>query len=478
MRHALIRLLALLEIDAHWFVMKPKPEIFDITKGKFHNVLHAVAKPDVHLTDQDKALFEQWSRDNFEKGWKEVIPHLDVIAIDDPQPSGLIPFIKELNPRCKIIFRSHIQVRADLVDKPETEQHHVWSYLWNYIQHADLFISHPVAGFVPSCVPKEKLLLMPATTDRLDGLNKELDDDSKRYYRSVFNRLLHDAVGKKVDWGRRYIVQIARFDPSKGYPDVIKSYAKLRSRLSALNPPLPREKIPQLILAGHGSIDDPDGNMVYEQVLSMLKEDAYSDISDDVFAARLPPSDQLLNILMDGATVCTQLSIREGFEIKVTEALNQGIPVVAYAAGGIPHQIQNGLSGYLVKTGDVEAVAEKLFKLCTDENLRERMGRDAQRSVPEEYFTVFQTINWLYLFRNLTLDPPISFPPPGFTPLEKPAPAISTLYHEQDERYDSTPLEDGRTPKDIREEFEEMKRELGGRGNIWVKDLWRWEYNI
>ncbi|CAG8853712.1 519_t:CDS:2, partial [Gigaspora margarita] len=39
MRHALIRLCRLLKLDIHWFVAKPKPEIFDITKRKFHNIL-------------------------------------------------------------------------------------------------------------------------------------------------------------------------------------------------------------------------------------------------------------------------------------------------------------------------------------------------------------------------------------------------------------------------------------------------------
>jgi hypothetical protein len=42
MRHALIRLCKLMEIDVHWFVAKPKPEVFDITKRKFHNVLQVV----------------------------------------------------------------------------------------------------------------------------------------------------------------------------------------------------------------------------------------------------------------------------------------------------------------------------------------------------------------------------------------------------------------------------------------------------
>lgn len=85
MRHALLRLFQRLNIDAHWYVMKPKPEIFEITKRKIHNVLHSVAKADVHLTDDDKELYETWCRDNVHY-WKDgPLKSSDVIIIDDPQ---------------------------------------------------------------------------------------------------------------------------------------------------------------------------------------------------------------------------------------------------------------------------------------------------------------------------------------------------------------------------------------------------------
>ncbi|KAJ3290525.1 hypothetical protein HK104_006703 [Borealophlyctis nickersoniae] len=397
MRHALIRLLRLLDLDIAWYVMKPKPEIFDITKRKFHNVLQGVAKKDVHLTDEEMQIYEEWCEDNVERYWADgPIVESDVIVIDDPQPSGIIPYIKRLNPKCKIIYRSHIEVRADLVADPTTEQHRVWTYLWNFIRHADAFISHPVAAFVPHMVPRTHLLMMPATTDRLDGLNKQLDEASIQYYQSLFNRTSADATRKQADFGRRpYIVQIARFDPSKGYPDVIRAYKKLRERLPR---DWPMERIPQLVLGGHGSIDDPDGTMVYEQVLHMLEEEEFLDIAGDVIAARLPPSDQLLNTLVRGALVSLQLSIREGFEIKVTEALEKGVPVIAYASGGIPHQIRDGETGYLVTPGDVDGVVDKLLELVVDEERRKAMGQRAKKFIGEEYFTVFQCVNWLYLF--------------------------------------------------------------------------------
>ena len=55
---------------------------------------------------------------------------------------------------------------------------------------------------------------------------------------------------------RDYIVQIARFDPSKGIPNVLDSYAKFRVLLEGKVTP---DEIPQLLICGHGAVDDPDG---------------------------------------------------------------------------------------------------------------------------------------------------------------------------------------------------------------------------
>ena len=56
---------------------------------------------------------------------------------------------------------------------------------------------------------------------------------------------------------------------------------------------------------------------------------------------------------MRKATVAWQLSLREGFEVKVTEAIMKGVPIVATKAGGIPLQVRDGETGFLVEVGDV-----------------------------------------------------------------------------------------------------------------------------
>ena len=54
---------------------------------------------------------------------------------------GLIPLIRKLHPEIPVIYRSHIEIRSDLVHVPGSPQEEVWKYLWNNIQLADLFIS-------------------------------------------------------------------------------------------------------------------------------------------------------------------------------------------------------------------------------------------------------------------------------------------------------------------------------------------------
>ncbi|KAJ1927025.1 hypothetical protein IWQ60_003280 [Tieghemiomyces parasiticus] len=404
MRHATIRLLHLLGVDAHWYVAKPNPLVFQITKSKFHNVLQGVAKPGVCLTDEDKQNYIEWCDMNFDRYWmsaKGPIRNSDVIIMDDPQLAGIIPKIKEANPNCKVIYRSHIEIRSDLVAQEGSPQHVTWQFLWRFIQYADLFISHPVSGFIPPWVERRKVALMPASTDPLDGLNKHLNLINQNYYHTIFNRICNDQLSPALSQVRPYIIQIARFDPSKGIPDCLEAFRLLRKRLastSGLNQPLP-----QLVICGHGSVDDPDGAAVYQDTIRILSQPEYEDIGDDICVARIPPCDQLLNALLSGCYCALQLSHREGFEVKVTEALAKGKPVVAYKTGGIPLQIKDGKTGFLLPCGDVGAVADVLFNLITDRDLYTRIHTNAKNDTVkrQEYYTPFQTANWLYLATRL-----------------------------------------------------------------------------
>jgi hypothetical protein len=106
---------------------------------------------------------------------------------------------------------------------------------------------------------------------------------------------------------------------------------------------------------------------------------------------------KVLNSLLTCSKIALQLSIREGFEVKVSEALHHNKPVVATRAGGIGLQIRHGISGFLVEVGDTDKVADHLFDLYTDEKLYERMSKRARGCVSDEVGTVGNAACWLYL---------------------------------------------------------------------------------
>ncbi len=397
MRHSLIRIYHLLEVDASWHVMNPNQDIFNITKKKFHNVLQNISSEE-QLTKKDEELFNQWSKENAEK-FSNVFKQAKVIVIDDPQPSGLVPYIKKENPEAKIIYRSHIQIEADLVKKEGTIQNKTWNFIWNNIKDVDLFVSHPIKKFIPFTVPKKKTVLMGATTDCLDGLNKKLTKSHMQHYFDLFNGILLENEQTSLNTKRPYIIQIARFDPSKGIPDVIKSYKKFREK--AEKKKWKTNKIPQLVIVGHGAIDDPEGEMIYQKTMGMLKMDDYKRYIEDIKVARLPHSDQILNALLRGSSAYLQLSHKEGFEIKVSEAIKKGKCVIAYKTGGLPLQIENKVSGYLVEVGDTNKVAEILYKLLDGKNKCLLFKNNSEIKIKSDFLTVGGALQWLFLATKL-----------------------------------------------------------------------------
>ena len=208
----------------------------------------------------------------------------------------------------------------------------------------------------------------------------------------------------------------------KGIPNVIDSYHKFRDLLKEKSPDLTEEEHPQLLICGHGAVDDPDASIIYDQIMQILATEPHNKYAKDIIVMRLPPSDQcehyflktnvpvidwsdffflferlVLNALMSNSRIALQLSTREGFEVKVSEALHTGKPVIACRTGGIPLQIEHGKSGFLTTPGDNSAVAKHLYDLYTDEGLYREMSQYAKTHVSDEVGTVGNAAAWLYL---------------------------------------------------------------------------------
>ncbi|KAJ5267072.1 hypothetical protein N7478_009880 [Penicillium angulare] len=401
MRHALLRLSYSLGTDMKWYVPKPRPGVFRVTKNN-HNILQGVARPGDQLTPENKQVLQDWIEENARRYWTSYGGPLlapseggaDVIVVDDPQMPGLIPIAKQYAPDRPILFRSHIQIRSDLIEQVGTPQAEAWDFLWNQIKFSDCFISHPVSSFVPNDVPPEIVGYMPASTDWLDGLNKNMRDWDVAHYGRIFNAACRNAEMTTIGYPEEpYIVQVCRFDPSKGILDVLESYEKFYQRLVKARPDLTP---PKLLVCGHGSVDDPDGSLIYDEVLDHI-EHKLAELRHMICIMRLRPCDQILNALLSKAAIALQLSTREGFEVKVSEASHKGKPVIATRAGGIPLQIEHGKNGFLVDIGDTDTVAQHLFNLWTDDALYRRMSEYALSHVYDEVSTVGNALVWVYL---------------------------------------------------------------------------------
>ncbi len=124
-----------------------------------------------------------------------------------------------------------------------------------------------------------------------------------------------DAVCRRFDFDRSrpIVTQISRFDYLKDPLGVIKAYQLVKDHVDC-----------QLVLAGGGATDDPEGMQVLDEVR------AEADKDPDIFVLFLPPASDLeINALQRASTVVLQKSLREGFGLTVSEALWKAKPVIA-----------------------------------------------------------------------------------------------------------------------------------------------------
>ena len=75
----------------------------------------------------------------------------------------------------------------------------------------------------------------------------------------------------------------------------------------------------------------------------------------------------------------------EGMPNAVMEAMAMGLPVVASAVDGTCELIEEGVSGYLLPPGDVDAFAQRIRELMEDSDLAHQLGEKAHRDVLERF---------------------------------------------------------------------------------------------
>ena len=150
----------------------------------------------------------------------------------------------------------------------------------------------------------------------------------------------------------------------------------------------------QLVLAGGGATDDPEGPRILDQIRSAAQSDS------DIHIIYLPPSSDLeINALQRASTVIVQKSLREGFGLTVKEALWKAKPVIATAAGGIPLQIKHKHSGIL--TYSIAGMAHYLKELLSEPECAKKLGMNGREHVKNNFLITRHIKDYLSLFISL-----------------------------------------------------------------------------
>lgn len=116
------------------------------------------------------------------------------------------------------------------------------------------------------------------------------------------------------------------------------------------------------------------------------------------------------------ATIYVLPSYIEGLPMGVLEAMAAAVPVVASRVGGIPDAIEDGVDGFLVEPGDVDALSDRLIQLLESVELRSEFG-SAARNKARELFSTETVLSQLdELYRSLGVRPRAGQSPNGIRP--------------------------------------------------------------
>ena len=345
-------------LRAEWQVMTADSEFFNVTKS-FHNGLQGAA---VELTGEVRSLYEDVNRRNA----AQLTSHYDFVVVHDPQPCALRAWTAaDGEGETHWIWRCHIDT--------STPDAALYDYLLPYIRRYDRAI-YTMAAYAPEglAVPLE---VVPPAIDPLAPKNMTLVPDDAHYIVRQFG----------IDVDRPLLLQVSRFDPWKDPLGVVDAYRQVKERWPDV----------QLALIGSMASDDPEGWDYLEKLHAYVAGDP------DVFV--LSNLDNIgsveVNAFQSHAAVVLQKSTREGFGLTVSEGLWKARPVVAGNVGGIPLQIEDGVTGFLVDSS--AACAERCLEILDRPERAQAMARKGKEHVREHFLTPRLLRDYLRIFNEL-----------------------------------------------------------------------------
>ena len=353
--YSLVPLLNSAGLDTDWRTLRGTPEFFNITK-KFHN---AIQGESIHMTDIKASLYIETNQD-FASYCKI---DADCVIIHDPQPLPLIRFFKKRQPW---LWRCHVDLSHPNED--------LWHFLKGYILTYDGIIVSD-EQYVRKELPTKYTIIEPAI-DPLSSKNKDIPED-------LIERTLQK-FGVPVD--KPLIIQISRFDKWKDPENVIEVFKLVRKNHDC-----------RLVLCGSMATDDPEGWDIFEKTRK-----AAGSFLDNKDIILLTVEDNILvNALQRKSSVVLQKSIREGFGLTVTEALWKGKPIVASNVGGIPRQVIDNKTGFLVEPHDLQRCADIVIEILKHPKVGNLLGEQGKEHVRKNFLITRHVINDLKLLNKI-----------------------------------------------------------------------------
>jgi trehalose synthase len=353
--YTLVPLMKDVGLDCEWQVIYGREEFFNATK-LMHNALQGNPQD---LSDEE---WETWERYN-DMNARELAGGWDVALIHDPQPAALHHLVPDKARGW--VWRCHI----DLSTPNEATIERLLPWIADYPQ--SLF---HMADYVPEGMGG-KVNIVPPAIDPLAPKNMALSPEDAAYVCDQFG----------IDVDRPLMCQVSRFDPWKDPLGVIDAYRIVKEKLPDV----------QLALVGSMASDDPEGWDFFNATIAHAGGDPDIHILNNfnnVGAIEV-------NAFQSHADVVLQKSTREGFGLTVTEALWKGRPFIGGKVGGIPLQVENGISGYLVS--DVETCAARSLDILLDPALGKALGRRGKEHVRHHFLTPRYLRDYLRIFGEL-----------------------------------------------------------------------------
>ena len=326
-----------LGMDASWEVLEvSNPDFFTATKS-FHNALQG--NP-LGISDDLLRVYEEMNARNAER-LRPILEPADIVFIHDPQPAPLLGLCPDR--RGKWIWRCHIDV-----SHPNRA---VWKYLRRHVvgYDASIFSLDDFAQPMPHAV-----FLIPPSIDPLSEKNVPLPTEEVQRAFAEFG----------IDPNRPTLLQVSRFDRFKDPLGVIRSY-KLATRFV---PSL------QLVLAGGGAVDDPEGEMVLREVKQAAGDRSRHPCP---FVDPLHRPDH--QRAPDGRRHrAAEITARRASGSRSPRPCGRASPSSAATPGGIRLQLLNHRTGFLVDTPGGRRDAHPLPAVRSDRGCR-RSARMRER---------------------------------------------------------------------------------------------------